>query len=117
MKQNPPVDAHCALRKYGCENNRASARESGTFLYTPGKKGTMKKRIFDSLEEVTGAFGEGGIIPITSMKQMMFYISRYQIQPVWICPSTTNEGKMAYYFIKAETKKPYEEWMKTKGEI
>ncbi|MSA02147.1 hypothetical protein GKG47_08845 [Lactonifactor sp. BIOML-A3] len=74
----------------------------------------IKKQVFDSLEEVKEAFGDNGIIPITEMKQVIFYISRYLIQPVWICPSETNHGKMAYYFIKAETKKPYEEWMKSR---
>lgn len=74
----------------------------------------IKKRLFDSLDEVFEAFGEDGVIPITEMKQIIFYISKYCIQPVWICPSETNIGKMAYYFIKAETKKPYAEWSKNK---
>lgn len=76
----------------------------------------IRKRIFDSLDEAYEAFGENGLIPITAMQQIIFYISRYAIQPVWICPSTTYDGKMAYYFITAETKKPYEEWMKYKSE-
>lgn len=74
----------------------------------------IKKLPFDNLDEVLNAFGTDGVIPITEMKQIIFYISRYAIQPVWICPSETNPGKMAYYFIKAQTKKPYEDWMKNR---
>lgn len=70
----------------------------------------IKKQVFDSLDEVIEAFGKDQIIPITCMKQVIFYISHFCIQPIWICPSETNKGKMAYYFIKAETKKPYEAW-------
>lgn len=77
----------------------------------------IKKRVFDSLDEAKEAFGDKGVIPITEMAQIIFYISHYLIQPVWICPSETNEGKMAYYFITAETKRPYKEWMKKKEEI
>ena len=45
------------------------------------------------------------------MKQVIFYISRYNIQPIWIAPSEKKSDRMAYYFIKAETKKPYTDWM------
>lgn len=76
----------------------------------------IKKQPFDSLDEVKEAFGADKIIPITEMAQIIFYISRYTIQPVWICPSESNTGKMAYYFVKAQTKKPYEEWMKRRSD-
>ena len=46
----------------------------------------MKKQVFDSLEEVFEAFGEDGVIPITYMPQIIFYLSNYKIQPVWISP-------------------------------
>ena len=76
----------------------------------------MKKQVFDSLEEVFEAFGEDGVIPITYMPQIIFYLSNYKIQPVWTIPSEINEGKLAFYFIKAETKKPYEAWQKLRLE-
>lgn len=75
----------------------------------------IKKQIFDSLDEVKEAFGEDGIIVITEIKQVIFYISRYNIQPVWISPSEKRIGHMAYYFIKAETKKPYADWMQNRS--
>ena len=34
----------------------------------------MKKQVFDSLEEVFEAFGEDGVIPITYMPQIIFYL-------------------------------------------
>ncbi len=76
----------------------------------------MKKQVFDSLEEVFEAFGEDGVIPITYMPQIIFYLSNYKIQPVWTTLSETNDGKLAFYFIKAETKRPYEAWQKRKLE-
>ena len=76
----------------------------------------MKKRVFDSFDEVVEAFGEDNLIAITFMPQIIFYLSNYNIQPVWTIPSDTNEGKVAFYFIKAETKKPYESWQKRRLE-
>lgn len=76
----------------------------------------MKKRVFDSFDEVVEAFGEDNLVAITFMPQIIFYLSNYNIQPVWTIPSDTNEGKVAFYFIKAETKKPYEAWQKRRLE-
>ena len=76
----------------------------------------MKKRVFDSFDEVVEAFGEDNLIAITFMPQIIFYLSNYNIQPVWTIPSDTNEGKVAFYFIKAETKKPYKAWQKRRLE-
>ena len=45
-----------------------------------------------------------------------FYLSNYKIQPVWTIPSEVNDNKLAFYFIKAETKKPYEAWQKRRLE-
>ena len=71
----------------------------------------IKKQTFDSLDEIKEAFGEDGIIAIPEMKLVIFYISRYNIQPIWIAPSEKKSDRMAYYFIKAETKQPYTDWM------
>ena len=76
----------------------------------------MKKQVFDSLEEVFEAFGEDGVIPITFMPQIIFYLSNFNIQPVWTTPSEVNDNTLALYFIKAETKKPYEAWQKRRLE-
>lgn len=76
----------------------------------------MKKRVFDSFDEVVEAFGENNLVAITFMPQIIFYLSNYNIQPVWTIPSDTNKGKVAFYFIKAETKKPYEAWQKRRLE-
>lgn len=76
----------------------------------------MKKQVFDSLEEVFEAFGEDGVIPITFMPQIIFYLNNFNIQPVWTTPSEVNDNKLALYFIKAETKKPYEAWQKRRLE-
>ena len=76
----------------------------------------MKKQLFDSFEEVVEAFGEDNLVVITFMPQIIFYLSNFNIQPVWTTPSEVNDNKLAFYFIKAETKKPYEAWQKRRLE-
>ena len=76
----------------------------------------MKKQLFDSFEEVLEAFGEDNLVVITFMPQIIFYLSNFNIQPVWTTPSEVNDNKLAFYFIKAETKKPYEAWQKRRLE-
>ena len=68
----------------------------------------MKKQLFDSFEEVVEAFGEDNLVVITFMPQIIFYLSNFNIQPVWTTPAEVNDNKLAFYFIKAETKKTYE---------
>lgn len=43
----------------------------------------MKKQLFDSFEEVIEAFGEDNLVIITYLPQVIYYISNYNIQPVW----------------------------------
>lgn len=76
----------------------------------------MKKQLFDSFEEAVEAFGEDNLVVITFMPQIIFYLSNFNIQPVWTTPSDVNDNKLAFYFIKAETKKPYEAWQKRRLE-
>ena len=76
----------------------------------------MKKQLFDSFEEVVEAFGEDNLVVITFMPQIIFYLSNFNIQPVWTTPSEVNDNKLAFYFIKAETKKQYEAWQKRRLE-
>ena len=47
----------------------------------------MKKQLFDSFEEVVEAFGEDNLVVITFMPQIIFYLSNFNIQPVWTTPS------------------------------
>ena len=51
------------------------------------------------------------IVAITNIKQIFFYISTYNIQPVWVAESENNPGKIVCYFIKSETTKPYRDWI------
>ena len=62
----------------------------------------MKKQLFDSFEEVVEAFGEDNLVVITFMPQIIFYLSNFNIQPVWTTPSEVNDNKLAFYFIKAD---------------
>lgn len=56
-------------------------------------------------------YGEENIIPITNIAQIIYYTSKYKIQPKWIEESIKNKGHIVCYFHKGETSKPYEEWM------
>lgn len=71
-------------------------------------------QIFKSLEDVYDCYGKSNIVPITNIKQIIFYTSKYRIQPKWITQSDRNEGHLVCYFHKGETKDAYEVWMKNR---
>lgn len=71
-------------------------------------------KIFSDLQDVYDCYGEENIIPITNLRQIIFYTSRFKVQPKWVDQSDRNEGHIVCYFHKGETIKPYEEWMKNK---
>ena len=71
-------------------------------------------KIFSSLQEVYDCYGEENIIPITNLKQIIFYTSKFSVQPKWIDKSKYNEDRIVCYFHKGETIKAYSEWMTRK---
>lgn len=77
-------------------------------------KGVKPIKIFSSLQEVFDCYGEENIIPITNLAQIIFYTSKWKVQPKYTCESDRNPGHIVCYFHKGETKKPYEEWMKNR---
>lgn len=71
-------------------------------------------KIFNSLDEVYECYGKENIIPITQLPQIIFYTSKWHIQPKWIQESDKNAGHLCCFFHKGETKKCYEEWTKNR---
>lgn len=59
-------------------------------------------------------YGEDNIIPITCLAQVIFYASKFKVQPKFIYESVKNKGHVVFYYHKGETKLPYEDWMKNK---
>nr|DAE86316.1 MAG TPA: translation initiation factor-like protein [Caudoviricetes sp.]DAQ99762.1 MAG TPA: translation initiation factor-like protein [Caudoviricetes sp.]DAX13862.1 MAG TPA: translation initiation factor-like protein [Bacteriophage sp.] len=71
-------------------------------------------KIFNSLDEVYECYGRENIIPITQLPQIIFYTSKWHVQPKWTEESERNPGHLCCFFHKGETKKCYEEWMKNR---
>lgn len=71
-------------------------------------------KIFSSLEEVYECYGKDNIIPITQLSQIIYYTSKWHVQPKWTQESEHNPGHICCFFHKGETKKCYEEWMKNR---
>jgi hypothetical protein len=71
-------------------------------------------KIFENLKEVFECYGEENIIPVTNIAQIIFYTSKYKLQPKWIDESSENKGRIVCYFHKGETKKAYGEWFRNR---
>lgn len=74
----------------------------------------MKTNVFSTLEEVYDCYGEENIVPVTNIKQIIFYTSKFNVQPKWVTESNKNEGHIVCYFHKGETAKPYRMWMENR---
>ena len=74
-------------------------------------------KIFNSLDEVYECYGKENIVPITQLPQIIFYTSKWRVQPKRIEESEKNHGHLCCFFHKGETKKCYEEWMRNRPNI
>lgn len=68
-------------------------------------------KIFNSLEDVYECYGEENIVPITQLPQIIYYTSKWHIQPKWTQESDKHPGHLCCFFHKGETKKCYNAWM------
>lgn len=71
-------------------------------------------KIFENLQEVYECYDKENIIAVTNIAQIIFYTSKYKLQPKWIDESLENKGRIVCYFHKGETKKAYFEWTKNR---
>lgn len=69
---------------------------------------------FESLEEVTQYYGKKNLIPIDYIKQQIFYAKK-GIQPKFVYENENEHGRLTCWYLKSETQKVYNEWMKYKN--
>lgn len=65
---------------------------------------------FYSLEEAKEVYGESNLVPISQLKQIIFY-TKYGCQPKFIWESEKEEGRIVAWFHRKETQLVYERWM------
>lgn len=64
---------------------------------------------FTSLDEAKKCYGESNLIPITQLKQIIFY-ARMGCQPKFVWESEKEEGKIVAWYLKQETDYAYRKW-------
>lgn len=63
-----------------------------------------------SLEDVKRVYGEGNLIKIVNIKQIVMYT--HYCQPVWI--DEGYEGKLVCYYLRNETDEAWRRWLANK---
>lgn len=63
-----------------------------------------------NLQEVIECYGIENLIPITNIKQILFY-SKCGVQPKWIDESSENQGRIVAYYLKSESLFAFKKWM------
>lgn len=67
-------------------------------------------KLFSNFQEVAECYGDKNLVPITNIKQILFY-SKCGVQPKWIDESIENEGKIVAYYLKLESQFAFKKWM------
>lgn len=66
---------------------------------------------FYSLEEAKSVYGEESLIPISQLKQIIFY-TQHGLQPEFIWESEKDSGKIVAWFHKKKSELIYKRWQK-----
>ena len=66
-------------------------------------------KLFESFTEVVECYGKENLVPITNIKQIIFY-ARMNVQPKWILESEKNKGHIVCYYFKPESEVCYRKW-------
>lgn len=80
------------------------------------KKGNIIGRLrFDTLKEAFACYGEGSLVPIDTLPQILMY-AKSGCQPVHICESERpdKKGKIVCWYLKSETQYAYWKWKESK---
>lgn len=64
---------------------------------------------FINLEEAKNCYGEENLIPISQLKQLLFY-TKCGCQPKFIWESEKEDGKIVGWFLKSETTYAKKKW-------
>lgn len=73
----------------------------------------MKTINFNSLEELFECYGRDNLVPINTVKQMIFY-AQQGCQPKFIWEKETESGKITGWYLKNETAYVYKKWMENR---
>lgn len=68
---------------------------------------------FYSLGEAKKVYGEDALIPITSLKQLIFY-TQHGLQPEFVWESEKEKGKIVFWFHKKKSELIYQRWQENK---
>lgn len=66
---------------------------------------------FRDLQSAIDCYGRTNLVPVTQLKQILFY-TRRGLQPVFISEHETNQGILTCWYLKDETKYAYKAWGK-----
>lgn len=72
----------------------------------------MKSINFENLEEAISCYGRENLIPIDSIKQILFY-TKNGCQPKFVFENEIKPGKITAWFLKGETSFIYKKWCET----
>lgn len=73
----------------------------------------MNIRPVKTLDEAKECYGEENLIPITFIKQVIFY-SKLGVQPVLCWAKEDDDNRIAYWYLKSETQFAKRKWDETK---
>ena len=68
---------------------------------------------FYSLEEAKSVYGENSLVPITSLKQLIFY-TKHGLQPEFVWESEKENGRIVFWFHKKKSELIYKRWCENK---
>jgi len=68
---------------------------------------------FKSLEEAKEVYGEGSLVPISFIKQIIFY-AKHGVQPKFVYESEKDSGKVVGWYLKNETEYVHRKWKESK---
>ena len=68
---------------------------------------------FSSLDEAKKCYGEDNLIPISQLKQLIFY-AKVGCQPKFIWESEKEDGKIVGWYLKTETSYAMKKWQENR---
>lgn len=72
-------------------------------------KKKMKRIKFESLNEAIECYGRDNLIPISCLRQQIFY-TKHGVQPKFVWEMEGNPGKITFWYLKNETDWVYRKW-------
>lgn len=77
------------------------------------RRNKLNIRPVKTLEEAKECYGEENLIPITFIKQVIFY-AKLGVQPVLCWAKENDANRITYWYLKSETQFAKRKWDETK---